>query len=102
MNPIKVAGIVEWPTPTKKKELQSFLGFTNFYQKFIKNYFKVARALTQLIGNAEWTWGTAQNQVFQQLKKQMAEDVILTIPNKKGWFRVEADTCYDFSVFFYY
>ncbi|SJL13052.1 uncharacterized protein ARMOST_16489 [Armillaria ostoyae] len=77
--------------PTKKKELQSFLGFTNFYRKFIKNYSKVVRALTQLTGNAEWTWGVAQNQAFQQLKKQMAEDVILAIPNRTGRFRVEAD-----------
>ncbi|SJL08520.1 uncharacterized protein ARMOST_11884 [Armillaria ostoyae] len=91
MDPVKLAGIAEWPTPTKKKELQSFLGFTNFYRKFIKNYSKVVRALTQLTGNAEWTWGAAQNQAFQQLKKQMAEDVILAIPNRTGRFRVEAD-----------
>ncbi|SJL08165.1 uncharacterized protein ARMOST_11528 [Armillaria ostoyae] len=92
MDPVKLAGIAEWPTPTKKKELQSFLGFTNFYRKFIKNYSKVVRALTQLTGNTEWTWGAAQNQAFQQLKKQMAEDVILAIPDKTGRFRVEADT----------
>ncbi|SJL18203.1 uncharacterized protein ARMOST_21781 [Armillaria ostoyae] len=91
MDPVKLAGIAERPTPTKKKELQSFLGFTNFYRKFIKNYSKVVRALTQLTGNAEWTWGAMQNQAFQQLKKQMAEDVILTIPNRVGRFRVEAD-----------
>ncbi|SJL07038.1 uncharacterized protein ARMOST_10381 [Armillaria ostoyae] len=91
MDPVKLTGIAEWPTPTKKKELQSFLGFMNFYRKFIKNYSKVVRALTQLTGNVEWTWGTAQNQAFQQLKKQMAEDVILAIPNKTGRFRVEAD-----------
>ncbi|SJL06600.1 uncharacterized protein ARMOST_09942 [Armillaria ostoyae] len=48
--------------------------------------------LTQLMGNAEWTWSATQNQTFQQLKKQMAEEVILTIPNGTGWFRVEADT----------
>ncbi|SJL18794.1 uncharacterized protein ARMOST_22395 [Armillaria ostoyae] len=91
MDPIKLAGIAEWLTPTKKKELQSFLGFTNFYRKFIKNYSKVVRALTQLMGNAEWMWGAMQNQAFQQLKKQMAEDVILAIPNRTGHFRVEAD-----------
>ncbi|SJL02936.1 uncharacterized protein ARMOST_06277 [Armillaria ostoyae] len=91
MDPVKLAGIAKWPTPTKKKELQSFLGFTNFYRKFIKNYSKVVRVLTQLTGKAEWTWGTAQNQAFQQLKKQMAEDVILAIPNKTGRFQVEAD-----------
>ncbi|SJL15225.1 uncharacterized protein ARMOST_18711 [Armillaria ostoyae] len=91
MDPVKLAGIAEWPTPMKKKELQSFLGFTNFYRKFIKNYSKVVCALTQLTGNAEWTWGAAQNQAFQQLKKQMAEDVILAIPNATRRFRVEAD-----------
>ncbi|SJL17443.1 uncharacterized protein ARMOST_20993 [Armillaria ostoyae] len=31
MDPVKLAGIAEWPAPTKKKELQSFLGFANFY-----------------------------------------------------------------------
>ena len=31
MDPVKVAGVVEWPAPTKKKKVQSFLGFTNFY-----------------------------------------------------------------------
>ncbi len=30
MDPVKIAGIAEWPTPTKKRELQSFLGFMNF------------------------------------------------------------------------
>ncbi|SJL16559.1 uncharacterized protein ARMOST_20085 [Armillaria ostoyae] len=91
MDPVKLAGIAEWPMPTKKKELQSFLGFTNFYRKFIKNYSKVVHTLTQLTGNTEWTWGAAQNQAFQQLKKQMAKDVILAIPNAIGRFRVEAD-----------
>ncbi|SJL17387.1 uncharacterized protein ARMOST_20937 [Armillaria ostoyae] len=46
MDPVKVAGITEWPTPLKKKELQLFLGFTNFYQKFIKNYSKIVCPLT--------------------------------------------------------
>jgi len=31
MDLVKIAGIAEWPTPMNKKEVQSFLGFTNFY-----------------------------------------------------------------------
>ena len=31
MDPVKVAGVTEWLIPTNKKEVQSFLGFTNFY-----------------------------------------------------------------------
>jgi len=35
MDPVKITGITEWPTPMNKKEVQSFLGFTNFYRRFI-------------------------------------------------------------------
>ncbi len=68
MDPVKIVGIAEWPTPTKKKELQSFLGFMNFYQKFIKNYSKVVKVLTQLTGNNTWTWGKPQEDTFKELK----------------------------------
>ncbi len=91
MDPVKVTGITEWPTPMKKQELQSFLGFTNFYRKFIKNYSKVVRPLTQLTGNTEWMWGQAQVQAFQELKRCMAEDVILTILMDADPFCIEAD-----------
>ncbi len=91
MDPIKIAGIAEWPMPTKKRELQSFLGFTNFYRKFIKNYSKVVKALTALTGLAPWKWGSTQDQAFAELKRRMAEDIILAIPNKTNPFMVEAD-----------
>jgi len=38
MDPIKVAGAAEWPVPKTKKEVQSFLGFTNFYCRFIEGF----------------------------------------------------------------
>ncbi len=91
MDPVKMAGIAKWPMPTKKKELQSFLGFTNFYRKFIKKYSKVVCPLMQLTGNAEWTWGRAQDQAFQELKRRMAEDIILAILMDSDPFRIEAD-----------
>src|SRR6267143_1301705 len=40
MDLVKVAGVAEWPVPTNKKEVQSFLGFTNFYRQFIKDFSK--------------------------------------------------------------
>ncbi len=91
MDPVKITGIAEWPMPTKKRELQLFLGFTNFYRKFIKNYSKVVKALTQLTGLTAWTWGKHQEDAFKELKHCMAEDVILAIPNDDDPFRVEAD-----------
>ncbi|KAK3506690.1 hypothetical protein QTP70_015415 [Hemibagrus guttatus] len=47
----KVAAIRDWPTPTTVKELQHFLGFTNFYRRFIQNYSSIANPLTSLLRN---------------------------------------------------
>ena len=38
MDPVKVVGIADWPVPQNKKEVQSFLGFTNFYWWFIQDF----------------------------------------------------------------
>src|SRR6202522_2864772 len=38
MDPVKIAGVSEWPVPSNKKEVQSFLGFTNFYWRFIQDF----------------------------------------------------------------
>jgi hypothetical protein len=35
MDPVKVASVAPWPVPENKKDMQQFLGFTNFYQRFI-------------------------------------------------------------------
>jgi len=48
MDPVKIAGVTEWPAPTNKKEVQSFLGFTNFYRRFIKDFSEHARPLFDL------------------------------------------------------
>ena len=48
MDPTKVRGVTEWLTPMKVKEVQSFLGFVNFYQKFIRDFSDIARPLYAL------------------------------------------------------
>ncbi len=69
MDPVKIAGIAEWPTPAKKRELQSFLGFMNFYRKFIKNYSKVIKALTALTGLAPMEMGICPRSSFCQTQE---------------------------------
>ena len=48
MDPVKIAGVQEWPALTNKKEVQSFLGFTNFYCRFIKDFSEHAWPLFNL------------------------------------------------------
>jgi hypothetical protein len=45
MNPLKTKAIREWPTPARKKDLQSFLGFANYYRRFIRNFSEIALPL---------------------------------------------------------
>ncbi len=91
MDPVKIAGIAAWPVPAKKVQLQLFLGFTNFYRCFIKGYSKVVKPMTQLTGNDPWKWGEAQQKAFEELKRLLAEEVVLAIPTEDGKFQVEAD-----------
>ena len=48
MDPEKVCAVEQWPNPTDCKSLQRFLGFANFYRRFIRNYCSIAAALTRL------------------------------------------------------
>lgn len=48
----KVRSVTKWPAPTVVKELQHFLGFTNFYKWFIRNYSRITSPLTSLLRGA--------------------------------------------------
>jgi Reverse transcriptase (RNA-dependent DNA polymerase) len=69
MDPAKVAAIANWPTPKNKKEVQKFLGFTNYYRHFIKDFSKIAKPLTSLTGNEQWVWNPNQQTAFEEIKK---------------------------------
>jgi hypothetical protein len=45
----KVETIRDWPVPTTFREVQVFLGFTNFYRRFVREYLKITRPLTGIL-----------------------------------------------------
>jgi hypothetical protein len=52
----KVATVANWEPPAKIKELQAFLGFCNFYRRFISDFSRVIKPLYWLIASFEWEW----------------------------------------------
>ena len=47
-NPAKIEGVANWPEPRNRREVRQFLGFCNFYRRFIPGFAKVAKPLTEL------------------------------------------------------
>jgi hypothetical protein len=61
MDPGKVAAVKDWPTPTTLKEVRAFIGFANFYRRFIKDFATVARPLHDLTKkDMPWQWHAEQ------------------------------------------
>src|SRR5260370_2439734 len=92
MDPINIQGVTDWPQPMKVKDVQSLIGFVNFYQRFIQNSSKIAcplHALTQK--SKDWLWGTAEQQAFNALKNTVTSTPTLTFPSRSSLFHLECD-----------
>jgi len=86
MDPVKVAEVQEWPTPENKTDIQAFLGFVNFYRRFIRDFSAKARPLFDLTRSEQvWTWSG---------KEQIAVTTapVLVSPQDLEPFRVKADS----------
>ena len=69
MDESKVKVIQDWPVPRRVKDVQSFLGFANFYHQFIVNFLDMTVSLTCLTRkNMPWNWTNACQEAFTLLK----------------------------------
>ncbi|KAG5721614.1 hypothetical protein E4T56_gene13151 [Termitomyces sp. T112] len=97
MDPVKVAGMTEWLEPKNKKEVQVFLGFANFYWRFIQDFSHYACPLFDLIGkDVPWSWGPLEQMAFDTLKHTMTSGPVLLFPDDNSPFQVEANS-FDFT-----
>jgi hypothetical protein len=78
MDDNKVKTILEWPEPKKIKDIQSFLGFCNFYRRFIPEYSGIVVPLTRLTRkNVPWNFDASCRQAFEKLKSAFTAAPIL-------------------------
>lgn len=91
-DPEKIHAVVEWPMSKTRKELQCFLEFSNFYQRFIRDYSKIASPLTRLTSsNVEFCW-SPEALLFTSAP-------LLVQPDPSKQFIIEVDACKVGSVF---
>ncbi|KAL0168410.1 hypothetical protein M9458_036632, partial [Cirrhinus mrigala] len=80
MDQRKVEADRDWPQPTIVKELQRFLGFANFYRRFIFHFSQLSAPLTSMLKRKpkNLTWTSDALKAFQQLKSSFCSDPTLT------------------------
>ena len=85
----KIKAIKEQKMLIKVKNVESFLGFANFYQRFIQNFSHTARLLNELKSKKEWIWNEEHNTTFKELKEKITSQPVLSLLKREGKFRVE-------------
>ena len=92
MDPTKVEGIKNWPTPAKVKDVHSFLGFCNFYRPFIPSFSKIAKPLNELTRkDVPFMWEDKHENVFNTLQDLVTSEPVLRQPQLDKPFEVEVD-----------
>ena len=82
-DPVKVKGFADWPIPQSMKDIRSFLGFGNFYQKFIPKFSTLAAPLNNLLKkNTMFDWTQEAQQVFEGLKQWLTSVSVLMMPDQ--------------------
>jgi len=94
---VKVTGVREWPTLENKTDVQAFLGFMNFYQRFIRDFSTKARPLFDLKRSEQvWTWSGKEQAAFEDLKTAVTTAPVLVSPQESDPFQIKANSA-DFA-----
>ena len=93
----KIRAMQEFEKPKCVKRLRSFLGLTNYYRKFVKDYAKHARVLENLCGASKekLKWSVECEASFKNLKSQLMSTPILGFPDLTRDFILDTDASFD-------
>nr|GEY98849.1 putative reverse transcriptase domain-containing protein [Tanacetum cinerariifolium] len=80
VDPAKIEAVKNWASLTTPTEIHQFLGLAGHYKRFIKDFSKIAKSLTELTQkNKKYIWGEDQETAFKLLKQKLCEAPILAL-----------------------
>ncbi|QRW07681.1 Transposon Tf2-1 polyprotein [Ceratobasidium sp. AG-Ba] len=92
VDPAKVTKAVEWDTPENVTDIQSFIGFLNFYGDFIEGFRNIAKPLYGLTKKGiQWKWSEKENEAFLKLKEALRTAPVLIQPDPEKQYFLECD-----------
>jgi len=88
----KVTAVRDWPTPTNKTEVKAFLGTCGYYRRFIADFSRIARPLSQVsAGKTSFSWSSDCQAAFDTLKTHLTNAPILAYPDYSKPFILDTD-----------
>lgn len=103
-DPDKVQKVIDWPTPTTPEEIRKFVGFIGYYRRFIPNFSKISKPLTEMMPKVssakdkknkqkkkEFRWDKEQQDAFENLKKLLTTPPILGFADYELPFELHTD-----------
>src|SRR3954449_2203316 len=92
VNPETVKTIVEWLPPVNVKEVRSFLGLASYCRRFVQNFSKIAKPLTDLLKKGKkYLWTPACQASFETLKEKLTSTPVLVPPDTSKPFQIFCD-----------
>ena len=92
VDPTKVDIVTNWEAPTTVGEIRSFLGLAGYYRRFIENFWKIAKPMTELLKkDTKFIWTEECEASFQELKKRLVTSPVLILPDQTKDYEVYCD-----------
>ena len=93
-NPDNVKKLQDWPAPHNVKQVRSFLGLGNYYRRFVKEYSKMVKPLTDLTKkDVKFEWTEKCGEAFEALKQALLGPDVMAYPKDEGSFILDTDAC---------
>jgi hypothetical protein len=92
IDPTKVQEVLDWKAPTTVHEVRSFLGLTGYYRRFILDFLKIAKPMTQLLEkDNKFVWTPECEQAFRTLRTLLTSAPVLVQPDIEKPYDVYCD-----------
>ncbi|PNX92266.1 retrotransposon-related protein [Trifolium pratense] len=90
-DPAKIQAVRDWPFPKNPKQLRGFLGLAGYYRRFVKDFGKIAKPLTDMLKRDSFLWSSESTAAFTELKQALISAPLMRLPDFSQKFVVETD-----------
>jgi hypothetical protein len=92
VDPSKVKDVLSWNTPQNVSDIRSFLGLVGYYRRFIQEFSKISKPMTELLAKGKtFEWTPSREASFQELKKRLTTTLVLTMTGVERPFSIYCD-----------